>query len=87
MERSKALALYEKVLSGMDGVERKGDTMPYTSLNGHMFSIFRKDGFVALRLPERDRAAVLRNQSDVCCGDEAEADQEERRSRQEDVTQ
>jgi hypothetical protein len=38
VERSAALALYEKVVAAMPGVERKGDTMPYTSLNGHMFT-------------------------------------------------
>jgi hypothetical protein len=41
VERSAALVLYEKVVAAMAGVERKGDTMPYTSLNGHMFSVLR----------------------------------------------
>jgi hypothetical protein len=44
----------------MAGVERKGDTMPYTSLNGHMFSVLHKDGSVALRLPAADREAFLK---------------------------
>lgn len=60
MERSKALALYEKVIAGMTGVERKGDTMPYTSLNGHMFSVLRKDNLVALRLPADEREPFLK---------------------------
>ena len=57
MERSAALALYEKAVGAMPGVERKGDTMPYTSLNGHMFSVLHKDGSVALRLPTVEREA------------------------------
>ena len=31
--------------------------MPYTSLNGHMFSFLTKDGTMALRLSEDDRKA------------------------------
>ena len=59
MERSAALLLYEKVVSQLPGIERKGDTMPYTSLNGHMFSALHKDGSVALRLPPVDREKFL----------------------------
>ena len=60
MERSAALVLYEKVVAAMAGVERKGDTMPYTSLNGHMFSVLHKDGSIALRLPAAERKAFLK---------------------------
>jgi hypothetical protein len=60
VERSAAVALYEKVVAQLPGVERKGDTMPYTSLNGHMFSVLHKDGSVALRLPEAAGEAFLK---------------------------
>jgi hypothetical protein len=40
-------------------VERKGDKIPYTSVNGHMFSNLTKAGTVSLRLPEDLRAAFL----------------------------
>lgn len=60
MERSRALALYVEVIGLMPGVDRKGDTVPYTSLNGHMFSALHKDGSVALRLPTAEREAFLR---------------------------
>jgi hypothetical protein len=53
------LALYEKVVATLPGVERKGATIPYTSANGHMFSYLAKSGKVALRLPEKERAAFL----------------------------
>jgi hypothetical protein len=46
------IALYDKLIATIEGVERKGATVPYTSLNGHMFSYMTKDGSVALRLPK-----------------------------------
>src|SRR5262245_4049451 len=45
------LALYEKLVAKNPNVQRKGATMPYTSMNGHMFSLFMKDAYLALRLP------------------------------------
>ena len=60
MERKTAVELYEALVATHQGLERKGDTMPYTSLNGHMFSVLHKDGTVALRLPEAERAEFLR---------------------------
>jgi hypothetical protein len=57
MEWSKALALYEKLVATNPAVERKGDTMPYTSLNGNMSSVLHKDGTVALRLSPADNEA------------------------------
>lgn len=57
MEWSKALELYEKLVATHPKVERKGDTMPYTSLNGNMFSVLHKDGTVALRLSPADNEA------------------------------
>jgi len=45
------LALYEKLVATNPTVQRKGATMPYTSVNGHMFSLFTKDAYLALRLP------------------------------------
>ena len=35
---SDKLELYEKLVATNPKVERKGATVPYTSLNGHMFS-------------------------------------------------
>jgi len=57
MEWSKALALYEKLVATNSAVERKGDTMPYTSLSGNMQSVLHKDGTVALRLAPADNEA------------------------------
>src|SRR5688572_26530782 len=46
--------VYTKLMSSVPGIEIKGAAMPYTSVNGNMFS-FLKDGMVALRLPEKER--------------------------------
>ncbi len=54
------LALYEKLVATNLNVERKGATVPYTSLNGHMFSYLTKEGKLALRLPAGDREAFLK---------------------------
>ena len=53
------LKLYEKLVATNPDVERKGDTMPYTSVNGHMFSLFTKEGTLALRLPTEERERFL----------------------------
>ncbi len=46
------LALYEKLVATLRVVERRGDTVPYTSRNGHRFSYIGEDGLLALRLPK-----------------------------------
>ena len=38
-----SLAWYEKLVATNPKVERKGATMPYTSLNGHMFSLLTRE--------------------------------------------
>lgn len=53
------IELFNQLVSAHPDATRKGDTVPYTSLNGHMYSYFSKDGFLALRLPENARAEFL----------------------------
>lgn len=60
MKRAEAVELFEKLVATNPRVERKGATMPYTSLNGNMFSVMHKDGTLALRLPAGPREAFLR---------------------------
>ena len=50
---------YERLVATIPGLERKGATMPYTSLNGNMYSLLTKEGTLALRLPERERERFL----------------------------
>lgn len=47
--------LYDKLIESIHEIERKGKTMPYTSVNGHMFSFLDKKGEMGLRLPQPDR--------------------------------
>ena len=54
------LELYEKLVATNPRVQRKGATMPYTSVNGHMFSLFTKDAYLALRLPSDVQQAFLK---------------------------
>ena len=53
------VALYEKLVATIPDLERKGATMPYTSLNGNMFSYLGKDGRLALRLPPEARESFM----------------------------
>ncbi len=53
------LALFDKLVATQPDIERKGKTMPYTSVNGHMFSILNKSGVLGLRLSPEDRTAFI----------------------------
>ena len=52
------LERYERLVATA-GLQRKGDTVPYTALNGNMFSYLDQQGQLALRLPAEARAAFL----------------------------
>jgi hypothetical protein len=54
------LQLYEKLVATNPNVKRKGAANPYTSLNGHMFSLLQPPGTLALRLPEGQREEFLK---------------------------
>lgn len=43
------LALYDQLVAKCSRFERKGKTVPYTSANGHMFSLLNKDGELGFR--------------------------------------
>lgn len=61
------LELYEKLVATNPRVERKGATVPYTSLNGHMFSYLARTGTLALRLPAGARDAFLKQYKTKLC--------------------
>jgi hypothetical protein len=44
------LKFYDELVSRNPNFKRKGKTMPYTSANGYMFSLFNKDGEIGIRL-------------------------------------
>lgn len=54
------LQLYEKLVATNLKIERKGATMPYTALNGNMFSFLSSNGSMALRLPTAARQEFLK---------------------------
>ena len=46
---------YQELVADAPGISVKGASMPYTSLNGNMFSFVTKEGKLALRLLEGNR--------------------------------
>lgn len=50
---------YERLVRTVPGIERKGASVPYTSMNGNMFSYLESDGTLALRLPEDARQEFM----------------------------
>jgi hypothetical protein len=54
------LALYEELIATNPKIERKGTTYPYTSLNGHMFTLLNPPRTLAIRLPEQERDRFLK---------------------------
>ena|SRR5215831_11168636 len=56
---STKFGLYEKLVANHPEIELKGAANAYTSVNGHMFSLLRPTGELALRLPEGQREKFL----------------------------
>ena len=56
---SKERELYRKLVATVPGVDVKGDSMLYTSMNGNMYSFIDKEDKVGLRLSKEDREAFL----------------------------
>jgi hypothetical protein len=54
------IELYDKLIQSSPKIERKGATIPYTAVNGHMFSYLHPSGSLALRLPEDEREKFLK---------------------------
>ena len=53
------LASYDRLISTVPGVVRRGASIPYTSVNGNMFSYLFGEGALALRLSPADREAFV----------------------------
>ena len=47
--RGEQLKIYDDLVSKCPRFEHKGKTMPYTSANGHMFSLFNKADEMGIR--------------------------------------
>jgi hypothetical protein len=61
------ITVYDKITGSIKEVERKGATMPYTSVNGHMFSFLAADGSMGLRLPAESREAFIKKHKTKLC--------------------
>jgi hypothetical protein len=59
MIREEKLEMYDRLIATNPNIKRKGATMPYTSLNGHMFTYFSKSNSLGIRLPKEVREAFL----------------------------
>lgn len=47
-----ALKIYEELIENQPEIKRKGKRLPYTSMNGNMFSVISKEGKIGLRLSQ-----------------------------------
>jgi TfoX/Sxy family transcriptional regulator of competence genes len=54
------LEWYEELLETIPEIELKGKTMPYTSINGNMFSFLSKEGEISIRLPKEARETFMK---------------------------
>lgn len=61
------LKLYDKLVATDPNIERWGDTMPYTSLNGHMYTFLSKTGSLCIRLPKDERENFLKKFNTTLC--------------------
>jgi hypothetical protein len=52
--------LYDKLIATHPEIQRKGAANPYTSLNGHMFTILHDSRSLAIRLPQVEREEFLK---------------------------
>ena len=59
--------LYDALLATNPEIKRKGAALPYTSVNGNMFSLLTPDGTLALRLPAAEREAFLKRYETTLC--------------------
>ena len=53
------LAAFDTMIAGVQGVERKGATMPYCSINGNMYAMISKADIIGIRLNDNDLKAFL----------------------------
>jgi len=54
------LKVYDALVAKCPRFERKGKTMPYTSANGYMFSLFNKAGEIGIRFSKEVQQEYLR---------------------------
>lgn len=58
-EWTRKLEFYDQIIALNSKFERKGKTMPYTSAQGHMFTLFNKAGEIGFRLSKESGKAFI----------------------------
>ena len=53
------LKIYDELVAKCPRFERKGKTMPYTSANGHMFSLLNKAGEIGIRFSKEGQKKYI----------------------------
>jgi len=53
------LKIYDELVAKCLRFERKGKTVPYTSANGHMFSLLNKAGEIGIRFSKEDQKKYI----------------------------
>lgn len=56
----KKLKIYDELVAKCPRFERKGKTMPYTSANGYMFSLFNKAGEIGIRFSKEAQMKYMK---------------------------
>ena len=59
------LTLYDELIKTIPDIERKGVKLPYTSFNGQMFTFLSESGTLAIRLPENEKDAFIKNMTQL----------------------
>lgn len=59
MTREEKVKIYDAIIEAHPESTRKGKNNPYTSMNGHMYSMVTKEGQVAIRMSKDVRAKYM----------------------------
>lgn len=57
--RAEKLKFYDKLVATNSNFKRKGKTMPYTSANGYMFSLFNKADEIGIRFSKERQQELM----------------------------
>ena len=54
------LKVYDELVAKCNRFKRKGKTMPYTSANGYMFSLYNKSGEIGIRFSKEVQETYIK---------------------------
>ena len=64
--REDKLKIYDELIAKCARFKRKGKTMPYTSANGYMFSLFNKDNEIGIRFSKEVQEKYMKALDTTC---------------------